>query len=126
MRHYLSDFIHRGARAFNGISTEPEAKLGEPALIVQRDARDRENGTMSWMIALDARALALKDCGCGLPVIGSAVYQRMDQLAVELIFLHDRGLKCKMAFDCSDHYKPLTYGQYCKLMEIESDEEDDG
>lgn len=95
-----------------------------PDLIVQRDARDRDNGTLAWMVAVDSRALAMEDCGCGLPIVKRLVVHTVFSNVIESTFFHDGGVKCRMAFDCKDHYKPLTYGQYCKLMEIESDEEE--
>lgn len=126
MRYYLSNLIYRRAGAVNGISAEPEAKLGESALIIQRDARDRDNETLAWMVGVDSRALALEDCGCGLSSQRRIISHNPTQGVVSVIFYHTSVLRCQMAFDCKDHYKPLTYGQYCKLMEIESDEEDDG
>lgn len=97
-------------------------------LIVQRDARDRDNETLAWMVGVDSRALALENCGCGLPLVQHLITAfnppgNMYHRIVEVTFFHAPNLRCKMAFDCFDGYKPLTYGQYCKLMEIESDEE---
>lgn len=101
--------------------------MGESSLIVQRDARDRDNGTLAWMVGVDSRALALENCGCGLPLLRhliTAADVQNQRTVIEATFFHPDKLHCKMAFDCTDHYKPLTYGQYCRLMEIESDEEE--
>lgn len=98
--------------------------MGESTLIAQRDARDRDSGRLAWMVGVDSRALALEDCGCGLPLAGHIVRNDTQHEVVEITFFHDDRMRCQMAFDCSDHYKPLTYGQFCKLLEIESDEEE--
>ena len=98
--------------------------MGESALIVQRDARDRDFETLAWMVGVDSRALALEDCGCGLSLSHRVVRHDTEHKVIEVIFFHTPVLRCQMAFDCKDHYKPLTYGQYCRLMEIESDEEE--
>lgn len=98
--------------------------MGESSLIIQRDARDRDNDTLAWMVGVDSRALALENCGCGLSLTHHIISHDPAHGVVSIIFYHTPVLRCQMAFDCKDHYKPLTYGQYCRLMEIESDEEE--
>lgn len=98
-------------------------------MIIQRDARYRDNGTLAWIVGKDERDLDLRDCGCGQPVTQRTVRANKppgvkETVVIEVIFFHNDVNRCQMAFDCAAHFKPLTYGAYCRLMEIESDEEE--
>ena len=93
-------------------------------LIAERSPRELDAGLLAWMVGIDARALEARDCGCGEPVTLRIVRLNHPRgvykpIVVEVIFFHGGVSRCQMAFDYEEHFQPLTYEAYCRLMEIE-------
>jgi hypothetical protein len=92
-------------------------------LIVSRTARVLDAGTMCWLVGRDERAFGVEDCGCGEPTVRRLISKPHADV-IMMTYEHGHNLRCQMGFE-NTTWRPLPWQDYCKIMGIDSDYEDD-